>query len=137
MNIKLLSKDEINELSKNITIEIDESNIQHFLHFHYFSPSNISGDYEQFYICAFNNNELVGILKIAKSYIHNDFSIAYIDIRKDFKNNGISKLLLSYLNNYLQEKTHILIYCFSREAKSISFNTKIYSYLNKLLIEIS
>lgn len=80
-----------------------------FFGFRYFTPSDLIQNYyytdkqdRTKYLCAMYNDFVIGIVKVA--YVDEGVKylcISYIDVHKDFKRRGISKLLVQKLNEYL------------------------------------
>lgn len=88
---------------------------QVFKGFHYYSPQDFT-DGDSIFILAMYRSEVIGVLKVKRYAIHNNrfvkeneiirnyIAIRYIDVRQDFKNNGIGTTLIKLLAYYLKYK---------------------------------
>lgn len=103
--------------------------------FHYFLPEIDS--HSSFLMCL-NNNYPIGVIKYE---ICNNFDIpcqciCYIDVNFAYRNNKISQLLISEMNNYLIDKIPLIIThesdmgkkCHIHKTFKKNINKKIYTY---------
>lgn len=61
MEIILVSKTDLENLSKNISSKVDENGLMIFQGFHYFSPKSFLGNYEQKYLLALKDKKIIGV----------------------------------------------------------------------------
>jgi GNAT superfamily N-acetyltransferase len=83
------------------------------------------------FIIAFNENDILGICKIAFFESSNHYAVNYLSTNKDFLSMGISKKLLEELFKYFSKKHSNEILNFS------GYSVEGWKYLRKYILEYS
>lgn len=108
MEIKVLNVDQLSEI---IYKDFDLADETLFDRIRYFSSNDLGYHFAQtnaYYVVAFDNAKIVGVAKVAYYKLsarhENNFSIPFLSVDKDYRGQGISKLLCDVLFKTAKER---------------------------------
>lgn len=122
----------LNLICKGMEVDKETFNVEMFKGFRYFSPVDIkSGSYDM--LCAICDFKVIGVIKYNQCTLrkYTNVGISYIDVNKDYQNQGIATKLLENLNKNLKEYSKIESSFLTNEGKQAKLDKKMKEILTK------
>lgn len=112
INYKILTPFSLTKIAKKMRYTIVNCS-KIYEKFYYFNIESIgiNSKYKHIFFTAFNEKELIALLKFSQSPTNkeNIWIISWIDVREDYREKGIATELIRKLNEYVKGKNFIII----------------------------
>lgn len=140
--VEVKTQNEMDDLKSRLKIIEDEDYALVYEGFYYFSPDTTNfhslyankNQQASIYFMLYENEEIIGVLKLGH-YVKENYSfrsVNYIDVHKDYRNQGVAKRLYSKLNEWGKSNKDYIIGSMLSEMGS---QVDLYKFRRNILVD--